>query len=190
MNNPVRALIQRRHEARLLEALGGRTANLDVLEIGCGRGVGTGIILRRFGARRVCAFDFDPKMAELARRRLARVPPSCLLIGVADAAAIPVRNASVDAVFDFGAIHHVPDWRAAVSEIRRVLRPDGRFFFEEVTRSALNRWAYRTFLEHPREDRFSGEELIAELERHRLIVGCNHRYWMSGDFVAGVARLA
>ena len=190
MNNPVRSLIQRRYEGRLLEALGGRTVNVEVLEIGCGRGVGTEIILQRFGARRVVAFDFDSKMAELARRRLRHFPACRVLISVADAAAIPARDASFDAVFDFGAIHHVPNWRAAVSEVRRVLRPDGRFFFEEVTRHALDRWSYRTFLEHPREDRFTGEEFIAELERHDLMVGSNHRYWFFGDFIVGAARLA
>ena len=37
MNNPVRVLVQRRYEARLLERLGGRVDGLNVLEIGCGR---------------------------------------------------------------------------------------------------------------------------------------------------------
>jgi len=164
MNNPLRSSLKRHYEAPLLQHLGGGTAALDVLEIGCGRGVGTEIILQRFAAQRVFAFDFDPKMVERARRRLARLPTSRVLIGVGDAAAIPARDASFDAVFDFGAIHHVPDWRAVVSEVRRVLRPDGRFFFEEVTRQALNRWSYHTFLDHPREDRFSGEEFILELD--------------------------
>ena len=187
MNNPVRSFLQRHYEAALLEGLGGRTAALDVLEIGCGRGVGTEIILERFRARRVFASDFDPAMTRRAQRRLARFPTGRVLISVGDAAAIPARDASFDAAFDFGAIHHVPDWRAAVLEIRRVLRPNGRFFFEEVTRQALNRWSYRTFLEHPRDDRFSGEEFLAELERHGFTVGANYRYRFFGDFVLGVA---
>ena len=40
MNNPARAMLQRWYEARLLERLGGR---VRVLEVGCGRGVGTTI---------------------------------------------------------------------------------------------------------------------------------------------------
>ncbi len=67
MNNPVRALMQRRYEARLLERLGGRLEGLRVLEIGCGRGIGTEIILEHFGAREVHAFDLDP-IAVLVRQ--------------------------------------------------------------------------------------------------------------------------
>ena len=60
MNNPVRVLVQRRYEARLLERLGGRVDGLRVLEIGCGRGVGTEVIFERF--------DFN----EMAKRSLGQ----------------------------------------------------------------------------------------------------------------------
>src|SRR5688572_861290 len=125
MNNPVRAFVQRRYEAPLMERLGGRTDGCLVLEIGCGRGVGTELIFERFGAREVHAFDIDPDMVEQARRRLSRFTPECLRVFVGDAAAIQAENASYDAVFDFGIIHHVPDWKRAVAEIARVLRPGG-----------------------------------------------------------------
>ena len=51
---------------------------------------------------------------------------------VGDATAVPVEDESFDAVFDFGIIHHVPHWRAALGEVHRVLKPDGRFYAEEV----------------------------------------------------------
>jgi hypothetical protein len=60
MNNPVRAMLQRHYEARLLERLGGRVDGLRVLGIGCGRGVGTEIIFESFRARELHAFDLDP----------------------------------------------------------------------------------------------------------------------------------
>ena len=186
MNNPVRAALQRRYEAPLFERLGGRTEGLRVLEIGCGRGVGTEIIFRRFGAREVHAFDLDPDMVGRARRRLSSFPPERLRLSVGDAAAIEAADASFDAVFDFGIIHHVPEWRRAVSEVARVLRPGGRFFFEEVTSHALARWSYRTFLEHPAGDRFAGEEFVAELGRHGVVVGDNWVERFFGDFVFGV----
>ena len=95
-----------------------------------------------------------------------------------------------DAVFDFGTIHHVPDWRIAVGEVRRVLKPGGLFFFEEVTTHALNRWSYRTFLEHPTENRFSGQEFVAELEGQGIAVNGNTVSRFFGDFVIGVGRRA
>lgn len=54
-------------------------------------------------------------------------------------------------MFDFGIIHQIPNWRDAVSEVRRVLTPGGRFSFEEVTAHALARPTYQRFLEHPTE---------------------------------------
>lgn len=171
MNNPVRALLQWGYEAPLFERLGGRTEGQRVLEIGCGRGLGTEIIFRRFGAREVHAFDLDRDMVDRARRRLSRHPPDRLKLFVGDAVAIDEDDASFDAVFDFGIIHHVPRWERAVAEVVRVLRPRGRFFFEEVTRHALARWSYCTFLEHPTENRFSAGEFVAELECQGINVG-------------------
>ena len=188
MNNPLRALVQRYYEAHLFERLGGRVDGLHVLEIGCGRGVGTEIIFEKFGAASVEAFDIDPDMIGQALRRLDAYIPNHLNLTVGSVTAIEAEDESFDAVFDFGIIHHVPDWRRAVSEVRRVLRPGGRFFFEEVTSHALGRWSYRTFLKHPKEDRFSGAEFVAELERQGIRVEGNAVERFFGDFVIGVGR--
>lgn len=59
MNNPVRAAVQRLYEGERLMRLGGPAKGKVCLEIGCGRGVGAEIILDRFGAARVDAFDLD-----------------------------------------------------------------------------------------------------------------------------------
>ncbi len=190
MNNPVRSLVQRLYESALMERLGGRVRGGRVLEIGCGRGVGTEIIFERFGAREVHAFDLDSAMVERARRRLSRYPPERLLLSVGDAAAIDAEDATYDAVFDFAIIHHVPEWQRAVSEVARVLRPGGRLFFEEVTRQALDRWFYRKFLEHPAENRFSARQFLAALERQGISVGDNPIEWFFGDFLVGVGERA
>ena len=188
MNNPVRALVQRRYEAVLMERLGERIEGQRVLEIGCGRGVGTEIIFERFGAREVDAFDLDPDMIAQAQRRLSAYSSDRLRLFVGDAAAINAEDASYDAVFDFGIVHHVPDWQQAVKEISRVLRPGGLFFFEEVTKQALDRWFYRMFLEHPTENRFTRQEFVTELERQAISVGSNQVEWFLGDFVVGVGQ--
>jgi len=190
MNNPVRALVQRHYESTLMQQIGGRVSGERVLEIGCGRGVGTEIIFKRFGAQEVHAFDVDPEMIALARRRLSAFPCDQLSLFVGDAAAIEAEDGTFDAVFDFGIIHHIPDWKRAVSEVVRVLRPGGRFFFEEVTQQALARWFYRTFLDHPKLDRFSAREFVEELQEQGIIVGENTKEWFFGDFVVGVGYKA
>lgn len=188
MNNPIRAYVQRNHEAVLLERLGGRVEGLRVLEVGCGRGIGTEIIFEQFGAREVHAYDLDPVMVELSRRRLQKYLPERLFLNVGDAEKIDEPSESFDAVFDFGIIHHIPNWRKALSEIRRVLKPGGRFFFEEVTRQALDRWLYRTFLKHPTRDRFDADEFVMELERLGISVGDRVGRWFFGDFIIGVGH--
>lgn len=187
MNNPVRAVVQRNVDAALLERLGGRLDGRRVLEIGCGRGVGVEILWDRFQAGDVHAFDLDPIMVEAARRRLAKKNwRDGVHFTVGDVAAIPYPDATFDAVVDFGAIHHISDWRAAVCEVRRVLRPGGRFYFLEVTRQCLERWVVRTLLTHPSEDRFSAEEFIVELEERGVAVQDNFVQRWFGDLVVGV----
>jgi ubiquinone/menaquinone biosynthesis C-methylase UbiE len=127
-------------------------------------------------------------MVRQAERRLSLYPRERLKLYVGDAAAIEEEDGSFDAVFDFGIIHHVPEWRRAVAEVARVLKADGRFFFEEVTAHALSRWSYRTFLKHPTEDRFSAERFVAELEQAGIDVAGNYVERFSGDFVLGVGR--
>ncbi|HWT00809.1 MAG TPA: class I SAM-dependent methyltransferase [Pyrinomonadaceae bacterium] len=189
MNNPVRAFIQRHYESRLLERLGGRTQGMRVLEVGCGRGVGTGIIFERFGAREVYAFDLDPDMIDRAKRRLSSYGPERLRISVGDVTKIDADDRSFDAVVDFGILHHVPRWQEGVAEIGRVLRPGGRFFFEEVSSRALNRRAYRALFEYPVENRFSRDEFVGELERQGIAVGDKVVERLFGDFFFGVGVL-
>lgn len=189
MNNPIRALFQRHHEAAILERLGGKCEGKKVLEIGCGRGVGTEIILERFGAAEVHAFDLDPDMIDIARRRLAKYGQEKLRVSVGDAERIDAPDNSYDAVFDFGIIHHIPEWQNSVKEVARVLKPGGKFYFEEVTKKALDRWFYRTFLKHPTENRFTGEAFVSELEKNEITVGNNKQFWLLNDLIIGVGTL-
>lgn len=187
MNNPIRRAVQRHIEVPLLRRMGGAMAGGNALEVGCGQGYGTELIVRHFGAGHVDAVDIDPGMLALARRRVsARELPATVLQGSADD--LPFDDGAYDAVFDFGILHHVVAWRVAVSEIARVLRPGGRFYFVEVTAHALARPSYRLFLDHPTEDRFSGDEFVTELEKHRLMVGGRRRDLVFDDFVVGVAE--
>jgi ubiquinone/menaquinone biosynthesis C-methylase UbiE len=87
---------------------------------------------------------------------------------IGDATAIEAEDDSFDAVVDFGILHHVPQWRDAVGEISRVLRPGGQLLFEEVPRHMLDSWALRTFTDHPRVDRFEAEDFAEELSQQGL----------------------
>ena len=193
IDSPPRRLLQR-YEANLLIKLGGRTPGARTAELGCGPGYGTKLILDAFGAARVEAVDLDPKMLAKARRRLQRHGEAAHLtrgsatdLASAFAAIDGGKDASYDAVFEFAIIHHIPDWRAALAEVARVLQPGGKFFFDEVTATALARPTYRVLFDHPTEDRFTAGEFLAELPRHGLDIGDNWRTRIGGDYLLGVA---
>jgi len=130
MNNPARAWLQRRYIAVAFERLGGRVPGGRVLEVGCGRGALLQTLHGRFGARQVVGLDLDPRMLTSTR-------PHPRGVLAADVTALPLAAGSVDAVFDFGAVHFVAEWESALAEVRRVLRPGGRYFFEWVTGRVL-----------------------------------------------------
>jgi SAM-dependent methyltransferase len=153
-------------------------------------GYGTQLILDRFGAETVDAVDLDPRAVAAARRRLARYGRRVRIVdGSATdlSAAFAAGEASYDAVFDFGIIHHIQDWRAALAEVTRVLRPGGRFFFDEVTATALARPSYRRLFDHPRQDRFTAGDFLAELARHGLHPGEQWCTRVGADYLLGVA---
>ncbi len=172
MNNPVRALLQKRHEAPGLAALASRPPEgADTLVVGCGRGVDIEIAFEILRVARVTAIDRDERQVARARARLATTSGDRLRLVRADVAAMPFSGASFDVVLDFGILHHVPAWQDAVGEIRRVLRPGGQFLFEEIPKNVLDSTLVRVLTKHPHENRFDAETFQAECERRGLEIG-------------------
>ena len=96
-------------------------------------------------------------MIRRARRRVAALGDRVEL-RVDDLSSLPDPPGSFDVVVDFAAVHHVPDWRSALSEIARALRTGGEFLFEDhdVTKHS---WFARHFFAHP-EERFTAAEFV------------------------------
>lgn len=110
-----------------LRRLGGSLTGCSVLEIGSGCGRGAELVLNDFDAASVQALDVDPVMVRMAAERLG----TRASVTNADMAALPFADASYDVVVDFGGLHLADAWRPAIREVVRVLRPGGRFFFEQ-----------------------------------------------------------
>ena len=79
---------------------------------------------------RTLSVDLSEDMLKIGRKRLAI--GSALLAG--DMAALPLQNHSVDAIVCYSALHHVPNWTAAVREAFRVLKPGGVLVLQEPGR--------------------------------------------------------
>ena len=146
-----------------------------LLEVGCGRGAGARMILRRYSPRMLDAIDVDPDMIRRARRWTRPALARRVSYQVADAQELPFSTGSMDAVFNFGIIHHLEDWRRGIREISRVLRPGGAFLFEEIYPALYAGFLLRHLLIHPRHDRFQGPQYRAELEANGLRIVPGYR---------------
>jgi len=103
-----------RHCARMARELppGARL----ILDVGCGPGNST----RQLPPGAIGG-DFALSMLRRARRNSPRMPLLCL-----DAASLPVRSSSLDALTLHSVLYLLPDQRAALREVARVLRAGGR----------------------------------------------------------------
>ena len=114
-----------------------------VLEIGSGSGLNA----QFFGpaVERVYALDPSLPLWRLGRGRLqaARVPVSFV---AASGEAMPLDGGAIDTVLMTWTLCSIPDARAALGEIRRVLKPRGRLLFIEHGRApdpSVRRWQER-----------------------------------------------
>lgn len=151
-------------EVRRLKTLSDLPPGARILEIGCGKGMGAQWIHRLFAAREVVGVDVDERMIGLARRAV-REPGVRFEVG--DAASLRFPAASFDAVFDFGVLHHIPRWRDALVEIRRVLKPDGRLVIEDLSLETFEAGAgklLKPLLSHPYQDMYRWPEFLKVLE--------------------------
>ena len=110
----------------------------NVLEIGGGAGAMADVNLREHSMVDLTITDLDPEMLERATRRLAR------FVGrahteLADCTALPFDDATFDTVVSFIMLHHVGDWRSALPEMHRVLRPGGTILGYDLTDTRLAR---------------------------------------------------
>jgi ubiquinone/menaquinone biosynthesis C-methylase UbiE len=106
-------------------------AGMQVLDVACGPGLIAGAAQRR-GAVAI-GLDFSAAMIALARTAHPRIR-----FEESDAEAMPFADRSFDVVVSNFGIHHVPDPVRALSEARRVLRPDGRIALTSWAASAEN----------------------------------------------------
>jgi ubiquinone/menaquinone biosynthesis C-methylase UbiE len=160
INSGLRTKRLRRSVIPKLIALGGRTEGLEVLDVGCGPGECVAAEIEEFGASRVTAIDFDPRMVHRARARLAQYGNRVTLLE-GDVTNLPYENGTFDAVFNFAVLHHVPDWKAGLQEIARVLKVGGRLFSQDHD-VANHDWLSRHLFEHP-PDRFTNVDFLSQV---------------------------
>ena len=126
MQSLPRKLGQRFFEMTMFRQMGLDLQNKDVLEIGCGSGYGA-YLLNQLQPKSYVGLDVMTEQLELARKNY---PQFQFLIQDAEDLS-QFENESKDVVIIFGVLHHIPNWRKAIDEIHRVLKPKGSLFLEE-----------------------------------------------------------
>jgi ubiquinone/menaquinone biosynthesis C-methylase UbiE len=126
-DDPARNGLQVRVEVPALVRALRLPAGGRMLEIGCGRGVALPVLRELLQPASLIGLDID---AEFLARAAQRIGVGGMSLLCADARRIPLRDASIDLVIDFGTCYHIGDPAAALREIARVLRPGGEFVHE------------------------------------------------------------
>lgn len=113
-------------EAWLLDWIQERTPEGVVLDLGSG----TGRVAEHIASstRRVIAVDRSAGMLEYARKSF---PPERGVALRADIRDLPIKDGMIDGVVCSGVLHHLPEWRRALREAARVLRPGGQLIVRE-----------------------------------------------------------
>ena len=117
-------LYQRYHFAR------GLSENKDVLEIGCGAGLGLGY-LAKF-AKKVVGGDIDPKNVSLGK--VYYKGRQNITVDSMDAHNLVLPDGSFDLLLLYEAIYYLKDPQKCIAEVARVLRKDGVFIICTVNK--------------------------------------------------------
>ncbi|MFM6928587.1 MAG: methyltransferase domain-containing protein [Bdellovibrio sp.] len=123
----------------------------DLLEVGCGVGAQSEIILRRFPDLKLTGIDRSDKQLAAARQHLAQLPGCTGRFDMKemDATSMEFAANSFDGAFLCWILEHVPDPIRVLAEVRRVLRPGSVVYATEVMNSSFfldpyspNVWKY------------------------------------------------
>ena len=135
-----------------------------VLNVGCGHGLWTSFIAPRVDATYACDVDVPAiRGASLWKSpRQPYQPTACVGFVQASGTDLPFADTAFSKLLGVDVLEHIPDDKAAVAEIARVLKPDGRIGMTTLLRDRPAYIRKITFLGHVRE---YGTEDFQELFR-------------------------
>ncbi|MCC6918581.1 MAG: methyltransferase domain-containing protein [Alphaproteobacteria bacterium] len=115
----------------------------QVLELGCGPGEALLALSRLASGGTVHGVDRSAVMLRQAARRNARaIGQMRVSLHSASFEALPVADASIDKVLAVNVIYFWTDLDAILRELRRILRPGGRFVVYATDAASMRNWRF------------------------------------------------
>ena len=115
------------------------SSNKKILEVGCGVGAQSEILLRRFPDIHLTGIDLSDKQLAAAKESLSKLSyaEKRYELRQMNAENLTFTTENFDGAFLCFVLEHVPDPRRVLSEVRRVLSPGGVVYITEVLNSSF-----------------------------------------------------
>ena len=104
----------------------GDIAGKVILDLACGEGYNTRIMVQKGAV--AAGIDFSETMINLARKTEEKEPVGAVYT-VGDACCLPFFDCTFDVVACFMALQDIKEYKNTVKEVKRVLKPGGKFVF-------------------------------------------------------------
>lgn len=107
-----------------------------VLDVGCGTGELMSQVISEDTSRKVVGIDLSSEMLKVAKEKIK--DKGKLLL--ADVECLPFDDQSFDIVYCNDSFHHYPHPQVALSEMSRVLKPQGTIIIGDCYQRGIGRW--------------------------------------------------
>ena len=105
------------------------------LDLGTGTARIPIILAKRVPNIQITAIDLSSNMLNIGQKHVNQAKlTNRILLEKADAKNLPYTNQSFDGVFSNSIIHHIPDPSSVILEIKRVLKPQGLLYIQDLLR--------------------------------------------------------
>jgi ubiquinone/menaquinone biosynthesis C-methylase UbiE len=115
-----------------------------VLDVACGTGEFERLILTEHPTQQMAGVDISEEMLAIARQKLHHYPS--VSFQAASASVLPFPNSRFDLIVSASAFHYFENPDAALAEMKRTLKPDGKIIILDWCKDSLLCRAYDFWL--------------------------------------------
>ena len=181
-----------------LENLGDLSGQV-LLEVGCGNGANCKYISDLNNSVNIIGIDINEENLEIAKESMQS--PRATFIHDDAQKLIHIQDSSIDLLICIESALHYPDKFAFFKQVKRVLKPDGKFLIADILRRKEDRgrslwwWKRTMLLHHTNEEDYQGyadrnmlnfistrditPEIVKGYEGHRNWIPRQNRSWAS-----------